>query len=313
MVADDAVDDPAAAQAAADVIAELDAPTPPPAKPRLPAVPAIDLVTEEVPSLRRRSKLGVVLAMLSIAGLVAIVWVVLGQQQERADAEAERARRQREADAESERLRAALADPGAIRIRSNPDQATVWLLLGRTTAPGTPPMTSIALPTGGLLQLRVELDGFVPQDRAILASDWTGTGDTREATVEVALAPAPATGAPTLPADPGKPSEAGAQAFTPGRGVVHVSSTPPGAAVWLLVGITNSMELRGIEAGRDYDLRVLKDGYVPGYVRLTQEEWRDGGDDRLPIAAAPKKAVLERTLELIPAPTVAPPKGKRGR
>jgi hypothetical protein len=72
--------------------------------------------------------------------------------------------------------------------------------------------------------------------------------------------------------------------------------------VWLLVGVTGSMNLGGIEAGRDYELRVVKDGYVPGYVRITAEEWRSGGDPRLPLSAAPKKATIEKDVALVREP-----------
>ena len=72
--------------------------------------------------------------------------------------------------------------------------------------------------------------------------------------------------------------------------------------MWLLVGITNSMELQGIEAGQPYELRVQKDGFVPGYVRVTGEEWRQGGDPALPLSAAPKRDVIEKSVTLVPAP-----------
>ena len=60
--------------------------------------------------------------------------------------------------------------------------------------------------------------------------------------------------------------------------------------------------LSGIEAGQSYELKVTKDGYLPGYVRIAAEEWRQGGDPRLPLSAAPKRERLERTVELTPAP-----------
>jgi hypothetical protein len=87
-----------------------------------------------------------------------------------------------------------------------------------------------------------------------------------------------------------------------GRGVIHVESTPQGAAVWLLVGKSGSMKLEGIEAGRDYELKVVKAGYTPGYVHIKAEEWRSGGDPRLPLSAAPKHALLERTVTLVELP-----------
>ena len=85
------------------------------------------------------------------------------------------------------------------------------------------------------------------------------------------------------------------------RGVIHVESTPPGAAVWLFIGVSNHVELSGIEAGRDYDLRVTKDGFVPGFTHITAEEWRNGGDPKLPLSSAPKKSVIERAVKLLPS------------
>jgi hypothetical protein len=87
-----------------------------------------------------------------------------------------------------------------------------------------------------------------------------------------------------------------------GRGVIHVETTPGGAAVWLLVGKSGSMKLEGIEAGRDYELKVVKPGYTPGYVHIKAEEWRNGGDPRLPLSAAPKHPLLERTVTLVELP-----------
>ena len=87
-----------------------------------------------------------------------------------------------------------------------------------------------------------------------------------------------------------------------GAGRLAVTTTPPGAAVWLLVGVTDTMALEGIEAGRDYDLKVTKDGFAPAFLRFAADDWRAGGDPALPLSAAPKKATLERTVELVPAP-----------
>jgi hypothetical protein len=72
--------------------------------------------------------------------------------------------------------------------------------------------------------------------------------------------------------------------------------------VWLLGGVTGNRNRGGIEAGRDYELRVSKDGYVPGYVRITAEEWRSGGDPRLPLSAAPKRATIDKVVDLVREP-----------
>jgi serine/threonine protein kinase len=267
-------------------------PTLPPVRAVRTAVPAPFLVPEEAPSLARR--LGWVWILLAAAGLGALVWVVTSQADRNREAEARRAAAQQRAAAETARLTDELPDPGAIRVDSSPRDAAVWLLLGRT------PMTSFALPTGMVHQVRVELEGFRPVDRNVVASDWTGGGAARVAALEVALA-AQGAGKP-LPALPPAPSAAAQQGLTDGRGTIAVTSKPAGAAVWLLVGVTGNMNLGGIEAGRDYELRVSKDGYVPGYVRITAEEWRSGGDPRLPLSAAPKKATIEKVVDLVREP-----------
>ena len=191
------------------------------------------------------------------------------------------------------RLQAAAADPGAVRVHSRPDNAGVWLLLGRA------PLESISLKTDQAWELRVELEGYQPQDRRVGARDWQGRGDAHRATLDVTLA----TGAleTPLPSIPPEPSAADGRGLA-GAGKLTVTTTPPGAAVWLLVGITDTMELDGIEAGRDYELKVTKDGFAPGFIRFAAEEWRGGGDAALPLSAAPKKSVLERTVELVAAP-----------
>jgi hypothetical protein len=149
-------------------------------------------------------------------------------------------------------------------------------------------------------QLRVELEGFRPAERNVIATDWTGNGEARLASLDIRLA----AGAPAkpLPPLPPAPTAADQRGLGAGRGILRVTSTPAGAAVWLLVGVTGDMNLAGIEAGREYDLRVLRDGYVPGYVRVTAEEWRAGGDPRLPLSAAPKRSSIEKIVELVREP-----------
>jgi hypothetical protein len=245
-----------------------------------------------VPDVRGRGVRFALLA-LSLIGVGVAIFVIVRQQDGRAAAEADRLAKERAAAAETARLTAELPDPGTIRIRSNPDQASVWMLIGPT------PAETFKVPTGGLVQLRVEAPGFIPQDVPLLASAWTGTGHDQRATVSVALTP----GASELPADPGKPPEVAGQVFTPGHGVISVTSSTPGATVWMLVGTTNTMQLAGIEAGRAYSFRVQKDGYAPMMVELPAEAWRDGGDPAVPLASATKLAALERAVELVPLAT----------
>jgi len=70
------------------------------------------------------------------------------------------------------------------------------------------------------------------------------------------------------------------------------------------------MKLGGIEAGRDYDLKVVKDGFTPGYVHVGAEEWRDGGDPALPLSAAPKHDTITRHVDLVAAPATPSKKSK---
>jgi serine/threonine protein kinase len=268
-------------------------PAPPPPVPRRVAVAPVPvaIVDEAPPSLARR--LSWVWVLLAAAGAGALVWVVTSQADRNREADAQRAAAQERAAAETARLTNELPDPGAIRVDSEPRDAAVWLLLGRA------PMDSFALPTGMVHQVRVELEGFRAVDRNVVAADWTGSGDARTAALTIALEAGAGKPLPALPPAPPAAARAG---LGEGRGVLRVTSTPAGAAVWLLVGVTGSMNLGGIEAGRDYELRVVKDGYVPGYVRITAEEWRSGGDPRLPLSAAPKKATIEKDVALVREP-----------
>ncbi len=258
----------------------------------------------EPPSLRggKKSLTGLVWLVLVLAAGAGLVWVILDLRAKNAETERKDREAKEEAARETERLKALQEDPGAVRVTSTPDLAAVWLLLGRT------PTDTFPLPTANVLELRVELDGHTSVDTIVAAKDWTGAGKVKEAKVAVTLPPgAPATPVPAMPPEP--PAEA-RRGLSPGYGVVHVESTPKGAAVWLLVGQTNTMQYDGLEAGRDYEFKVVKDGYLPGYVHIKAEDWRSGGDPQLPLAAAPKHAMLERDVELVEAP---PAPGKPGK
>ena len=93
-----------------------------------------------------------------------------------------------------------------------------------------------------------------------------------------------------------------------GKGRLKVVTSPQGAAVYLLVGQTNQMELAGVEAARDYEFKLTRDGYLPGFVRIAAEDWRNGGDPSLPLRGAPLRGTLERSVELVPAPGARPGK-----
>jgi serine/threonine protein kinase len=285
-------------KAAMAALSDLEeAPVVAPPKRVVAAVPAPDL--EPPPALKSRS-LGWLWGVVVIALAGVLVWVIKHSGEVNAANKKahddEVAAQKAAAEAKTAQLTAELPDPGGIRVTSNPDGAAVWLMLGRT------PFDSMGLPSNMVHELRVELDGYQAKDVDVGGRDWgdaPGGGNLARVTTTLTVADGKT---PALPAIPPKPDAALSAGLRQGRGLIHVESTPAGAAVWLLVGITPNMDLEGIEAGRDYELRVSKDGYLPGYVHIQAEEWRDGGDPRLPLSAAPKKAVMERHVELTPAP-----------
>jgi hypothetical protein len=260
--------------------------------------PAEDVDAVEVPQLRRNplwTWLG--LAVL-VGGGIALFLTLRSQGEtltagEKAAAE-ERARKEKAHQDEERRLRAEQADPGAIVVNSDKDGDGVWLLLGRT------PFDSIPLKTSAVWEMRVELEGYKTQDVRVGGPGWKGKPEDLRATIEVTLVPG--TDQPALPALPPAPPASDQAGLVDGSGSLHAESTPAGAAVWLLVGVTNTVNLSGIEAGRDYELKVTRESHVPGYVRVTAEEWRKGGNPALPLSAAPKHDVVHKSVELVPAP-----------
>lgn len=252
--------------------------------------------------------------MIALIALAAGGYWVYHQytKQEATDEEAKKRREedQQKHDEEEKKAIAELPDPGSITVTSTPSQAGVWLKIGRT------PADSIPLSSAMMHELRVEgVDGYQAVDTQVLPINWTGDKDKRKATVLVALKPITKNAkgkleAIRLPPMPPKPPDA--TGFTPGRGVIHVESTPPGAEVWMFIGMTDQVELSGIQAGQAYELRVLADGFLPGYISVTPDEWRDGGDANTPINVAKKKLVLEKHVDLVADPNapVDPKKGK---
>ena len=185
----------------------------------------------------------------------------------------------------------------------------MWLKIGRTPVDSLPPLSSTMMH-----ELRIEgVEGYQAVDTQVVASHWSGDKGKRKASITVVLKPNgpvvkdPKTGKPIstkLPPMPPKPPDA--TGFTPGRGAIHIESTPTGAEVWMFLGMTNQMQLDGVQAGAPYELRLLEDGYLPGYVSITADEWRDGGDPNTPINAARKKAVIEKNVDLAPDPNAKP-------
>jgi len=296
---------PSAPSAAADEADDEDAApapareaTPAPAPARRFVRPADDVEPVEPPALKRSP----VWAWLGLAAVLAGGGLLFWKIRKNADAigegeqaaKAARDKKDRENAELERRLRAEQADPGTIVITSQPEGGAVWLLLGRT------PFDSIPLATDNVWEMRVELEGYLPQDVRVGGSGWSGPKEDRKASIDVKLDIG--TPAKPLPAIPAAPPASDTAGLSEGSGTLHAVSNPPGAAVWLLVGQTNKMALAGIEAGRDYELKVVKDGFLPGFVRIAAEEWRYGGDPRLPLSAAPKRETIERPVELVPQP-----------
>lgn len=279
-----------------------------------PVQPILEPPPFDLPPPRLKSRMFGVIATLAVLGGAVGFYLIYRQQQEaKAAQQAERVRKEEEARALTERLTKELPDPGAIRVRSTPSQAGVWLKLGRT------PVDSLPLASTMMHELRIEgVDGYQPVDTQVIASHWSGEGAQRKASISVTLQPVAKDpkGKPIvtkLPAMPPKPPPA--TGFQPGRGSIHIDSVPQGAEVWMYVGMTDAVELSGIQAGLPYELRVLKDGHRPAYLSIAPDEWRDGGDPNIPINAAKKKSVLEKTVTLEPDPEQAAekPEKKKGR
>jgi hypothetical protein len=173
-------------------------------------------------------------------------------------AEAELVRRQREAEA-------AAVKAGDLAIDSEPAGAAVWLFIGRT------PVVSTELSASVVHQIRVEHEGYAPHDVDVVAALWTGPDGARTATVKVELEP----GAAARGAAP--PAPAAETTGLSGRGGIAIDSSPPGAAAYLLIGFTPDVVFRGVEVGKAYELKVVREGYAPGYVVVREGDWWEPG------------------------------------
>jgi hypothetical protein len=234
--------------------------------PRIDDVQAPDLML----SSRGKRGFGSLLWLILVVGAAGtLIWVVRNQmslrEQAEEQAQANEARQQ-------ELLRSHLAaqpKSGRIAVESEPAEAAVWMLLGRT------PLETEPFSASMVHELRLELDGYAPQDVRVAGTHWRGEEDSPHAEVSARLAP----GTPErpLPAYPPEPSAEAMQGLREGQGSIHVTSEPPGAQVWLLVGITPGVEIMAT-AGADYELEVVKDGYLPGIVVVRAADWQKAGD-----------------------------------
>ncbi|MCP4446075.1 MAG: protein kinase [Myxococcales bacterium] len=187
--------------------------------------------------------------------------------------------------------------PGQITLLSETEDAAVWLLVGRT------PAQSFPLPTSMVHELRVEHEGFAPLFLSVGASHWSGEKKARKAELSASLlAATDAASAPT-PAFPpiAKPL---AVPGGPGQGVIKVESAPDGAEVWLLVGTTPEMTLTGIEAGRDYEFKILRGGFKPAFAAFKTENWYLSGSE------GPMRPILSERIALEVVGNETGPKGE---
>jgi serine/threonine protein kinase len=235
--------------------------------------------------LGRRRGLGPVLwLLLVVAGAGALFWVVRQQSALREQSEAsarDTEARQREL---LDKHMAAQPKNGHIVIDSEPAGAAAWMLLGRT------PLQTDKLSGAMVHELRLELDGYQPQDLRVVGKHWRGEGETLHA--EVAARLQPGTLATPLPAYPPEPPPEALQGLLQGEGSIHVTSEPPGAQVWLLVGITPGVDV-SVTVGAEYELELLKDGYLPAIVVVRADDWKDAEDQSVPrsitLQRQPKK------------------------
>jgi hypothetical protein len=219
----------------------------------------------------------------------------LAQDDERAAAaKADKEKREQEKLDIEKKLNAAQADSGAISI--NASQAGVWMRLGRT-----PVTTQIRMPAGQPHDLVLLKDGAAVTEAQVNGTHWTGAKESMSAKLTVKLPPSK--DVPVLPVQPKTPVLASTGVV--GAGPVTIESDPPDAEVWLFLGANNA-RFNELIAGREYEFRVVRPGYKTQTVKFTADDWRDGGDPRMPIDAAPKKAVLEKTVELEPDPDAKP-------
>jgi hypothetical protein len=209
------------------------------------------------------------------------------------EAKAAESKRQRAEDEKKkkeleDKLRANQADPGTIEVNSQ--EAGIWLRLGRT-----PLDTTIQLPASQAHDVVLLHDGNEPTEAQVNSTAWSGTGTTLAAKISVTLKPQKGKKPAELPLQPTTPV-LGTTGIA-GDGYVHVESTPGDAEVWLFLGGGHG-EIGNVWAGRDYELAVVRPGYKTQHVTIAAEDWRDGGDPKIPIDSANKKAKLSRTIEL---------------
>jgi hypothetical protein len=238
-------------------------------------------MTAEVRAPRRESRtlLWVGLISFAVAGLAAVLYTQTDAfHPERGETRARLSAQDKERALARHRAEQPVA--GTLTIEANEEEAAVWLLLGRT------PLESFQVPSGQVHAIRYELEDHHSVDATIARPAWRGEGDGLRAEHEARLVP----GRREAPAFP--PEEAVRPPPGPkGKGPLSLSSDPPGARVWLLIGFTPRVVLGGLEAGRSYQVKVLKVGFHPAFASVTAEDWMmAGGEVRAEVTLRPSAA-----------------------
>ena len=248
---------------------------------------------ERPPRLRSRAW-GVLGLIIAVGGVSGFYFIYKKQEEARAAAQRDAEERNRKAEEQTKRMSEAQIDPGSVEIRSNPGDAGVWLRLGPT------PTDTPSLPASTTHELAVLQEGFQLAETQVVAQHWTGN----KATVVIALQPlVPDKKGQTKRAElPLQPTAEHKPSTIKAEGPIHIDSTPQGADAYLFVGISSTMHFDRLIAGRDYEFVVVKPGFMPGRVVIKADEWRDGGDPKIPIDVAKKKPLITRTVELEAAP-----------
>ena len=281
-----------------------------PARTNLPEIP--DFSEQPTPRLRSRA-LGIISLIVVVGGAIGFYKVYTSQQEDNAKAKEEQAKKQAEADEQTRLASKAQMDRGTITVTSEPNDASIWLKLGRTN------FDTMVLTSGQMHRIRIELAGYQPVDTEVLAANWTGKGLQRKAMVNVTLKAVTkdAKGKPNMEPLPARPANLAVdtKGFEAGEGPIHIETSPPGAEVWLLIGYPNTGVSFPTIAGRAYELRALADGKLPGFATIGADEWRDGGNPNEPIDIAKKKATIEKRIELVADPDYKDPKDpkKKGK
>lgn len=236
-------DDPEAAAAAVDVAT---------------ADPLAQLAVER---RKPRTLLWVAIISFAAAGLGAVLYT-------QSDSFHPERSETREAIAESEKERALAQHraeqpvAGTVSIDASQPEAAVWVLLGRT------PLESFEVSSGQVHEVRFELEGYQGVDAVVARPDWSDGADGLRAQKVVRLQPGDAKLPPYPPESAVRPAPG-----PEGRGRLVLDSEPAGARVWLLIGFTPDVELRGISAGRSYLFEVRAEGALPAFVEVSSEDW----------------------------------------